>query len=575
VSDELQFAHYPFEDEDLPESWAIIALENVLENIRPGFASGQHNKDGEGIPHLRPMNISPSGSIDLSEVRYVQGDHSLRLQRGDVLFNNTNSPVWVGKTALIETDDDLAFSNHMTRLRISSAVDPTFIAKQLHFLCSQGYFRHHCKKHVNQASIATDFLSRRVPIRMPPATEQRRIVAKIEALQERSQRAREALAEVGPLLEQFRQSVLAVAFCGDLTADWRAAHPNVEPASELLHRIRVERRRLWEQAELAKYGAKGQKPPKNWQDKYEEPEQVDDFDLPELPAGWVWATVDELTTFITSGSRGWARYYSDAGPLFIRAQNINTDRLIMDDIAHVMPPLGSEGERTRVTRNDLLITITGANVTKAAYVADDIEEAYISQHVALARLVEPTFAKYLHFWTISSANGRAQLLANAYGNGKPGLNLDNIRTMVVALPPIAEQVALLIKVEAMLLKANLLGYDVKVIENDLDQLDQSILAKAFRGQLLPQDANDEPASVLLARIQEQTAQQAEAAKGTKKTTNMQRRDAVRKKSSGLSSPYRLLAEVLTTKGQPMPPQQLLAEAGYDDDSIEDFYFVIA
>jgi type I restriction enzyme S subunit len=143
MSDELRFAHSPFEGEAPPESWEITALSNVLEDIRPGYASGQHNKDGEGIPHLRPMNISPSGSIDLLEVLYVQGDNSLRLRRGDVLFNNTNSPPWVGKTALIETDDEHAFSNHMTRLRI----------------CSQGYFRHHCKKHVNQASIATEFLS--------------------------------------------------------------------------------------------------------------------------------------------------------------------------------------------------------------------------------------------------------------------------------------------------------------------------------------------------------------------------------------------------------------------------------
>ena len=118
---------------------------------------------------------------------------------------------------------------------------------------------------------------------LPPLAEQQRIVAKIEALQERSRRAREALSEVGPLLEQFRQSVLAAAFRGDLTADWRAAHPNVEPASELLHRIRAERRRRWEQAELVKYEAKGQKPPKNWKEKYKEPEPVDDSDLAQTP----------------------------------------------------------------------------------------------------------------------------------------------------------------------------------------------------------------------------------------------------------------------------------------------------
>ena len=210
-------------------------------------------------------------------------------------------------------------------------------------------------------------------------------------------------------------------------------------------------------------------------------------------------------------------------------------------------------------------------MTKAAYVDFDIEEAYISQHVALVRPVEPTFAKYLHFWTISPANGRAQLLADAYGNGKPGLNLDNIRTMAVALPPVSEQVALLVKVEAMLLKTDLLSHDIKVIENDLDQLNQSILAKAFHGELVLQDPNDEPASVLLARIQEPRVQQAEAANGTKTTTKMQWRDKMRQKLSGLPSQHRPLMEVLTTKGQPMPPRQLLAEAGYDDDSIEDFY----
>src|SRR5262249_38488236 len=125
-------------------------------------------------------------------------------------------------------------------------------------------------------------------------------------LRERSRRAREALSEVGPLLEQFRQSVLAAAFRGDLTADWRAAHPDVEPASELLHRIRAERRRLWEQAEMAKYEAKGRKPPKNWKDRYEEPEPVDDFGLPELPNRWSWSTLETISVIqggITLGQK--------------------------------------------------------------------------------------------------------------------------------------------------------------------------------------------------------------------------------------------------------------------------------
>ena len=451
----------------------------------------------------------------------------------------------------------------------TDGVEPKFVA---HFLKAyDSAIRDECSK--DGTTVASIDLPKLKAFRfmLPPLAEQRRIVEKIEALQERSRRAREALSEVGPLLEQFRQSVLASAFRGDLTADWRAAHPNVEPASELLHRIRTERRRQWEQAELAKYEAKGQEPPQNWQEKYNEPEPVDNSGLPKLPTGWIWATIDELTTFITSGSRGWAKYYSDAGRLLIRAQNISTDRLIMDDIAHVTPPLGSEGERTRITRNDLLITITGANVAKAATVDIDIDEAYVSQHVALARLVKPKLAKYLYLWTISPSNGRSQLLAAAYGNGKPGLNLDNIRRVAVALPPVAEQVALLAMVEGMLHKADLLGHDVKVVEHELDQLDQSILAKAFRGELVPQDPSDEPASVLLERIRAQREQQAEA---TEKTFKMPGRNKMAKKSSGLASQRRPLAEVLAAKGQPMSPERLLTEAGYEHGSIEDFYLAL-
>jgi type I restriction enzyme S subunit len=358
---------------------------------------------------------------------------------GDVIFAKITPCMENGKAASVRgmTNGLACGTTEFYVFRPRGAINQDFL---FHFIRQVSYrraARATMQSGVGQARVPKEFVLK-TELLVPPLAEQKRIVAKIEALQERSRLAREALLEVGTLLEQFRQSVLAAAFRGDLTADWRAAHPNVEPASELLLRIRAERRRRWEQAELAKYEAKGQEPPNNWKEKYREPEPVDDSDLPELPAGWVWAIIDELTSFITSGSRGWAKYYSDAGPLFIRAQNINTDCLLMDDIAHVKPPSGSEGERTRVTRDDLLITITGGNVTKAALVDIDIDEAYVSQHVALVRLVELTLAKYLHLWTISPANGRSQLLADAYGNGKPGLNLDNIRTMAVALPPATE-----------------------------------------------------------------------------------------------------------------------------------------
>ena len=150
----------------------------------------------------------------------------------------------------------------------------------------------------------------RVPL--PPRAEQTRIVSAIESLQERSSRARDLLSEVGPLIGQLRQSVLRSAFSGQLTAKWRASNPVDEPASELLLRIRTERRERWEAEQLAKYEAKGKQPPKNWQDKYKEPEPVDESELPELPEGWCWAALEELTHRVTYGITVRPKYVQDS-----------------------------------------------------------------------------------------------------------------------------------------------------------------------------------------------------------------------------------------------------------------------
>ena len=111
-------------------------------------------------------------------------------------------------------------------------------------------------KGINLPRISSNQLGELI-INLPPLNEQKRIVARIEELQARSRRAREALEAIPDLLDQLRQSILAAAFRGDLTKEWRERHPNVEPATELLKRIRAERRKRWEEAELEKLKAKG------------------------------------------------------------------------------------------------------------------------------------------------------------------------------------------------------------------------------------------------------------------------------------------------------------------------------
>ncbi len=481
----------------VPEGWASLRLgDGLVYEVQPGFACGVHNQEGEGVPHLRPMNVSQGGRISLTDLKFVPKAIVDREERwirgGDVVFNNTNSPELVGKTAYYNCSQPRAFSNHMTRVRCrADLLDPQYCAMFLHQRWREGYFESVCNNHVSQASVSRVVLLE-TPILLPPLPEQKRIVAKVEDLLARVNAARERLARVPAILKRFRQSVLAAACSGRLTADWRQDHPAACSADSLLRDLLGARRALCARPN----------------DGHPEPAIPCPSEYEDLPDGWALASMDQLAGLVTSGSRGWAKYYSDSGPRFIRAQDINTDELRLDTVAHVKPPKGAEGARTRVRQGDLLITITGANVTKSAAVRLEIGEAYVSQHVALVRPVTVDILDFLHLWTISPVHGRARLLADAYGAGKPGLNLDNIRQMPVAMPSLEEQEEISKRVRALLGLADTIERRLKFGAAREEMLTQAILTKAFRGELVPTEGYlaraggrpYEPASALLARL---------------------------------------------------------------------------
>jgi type I restriction enzyme S subunit len=178
----------------------------------------------------------------------------------------------------------------------------------------------------------------------------------------------------------------------------------------------------------------------------------------------------------------------------VRAQNIKHDCLELDDVAFVSLPDKAEGLRTRVQQGDLLITITGANVTKAALVKDELGTAFVSQHVALCRPTTEILPDYLYWFIVAEAAGRKQLTEMAYGAGKPGLNLENIRSVQVPLPSLSEQQEIVELIQSKLSEADQLDQTLATALQQAEALRQSILKKAFCGQLVNQDKNDEPAT---------------------------------------------------------------------------------
>ena len=235
---------------------------------------------------LRRIDPAAVGEVGLID---SDGDRAM-LEKGDLLIVEGNGSLdHIGRVALWNEEVPGArHQNHIIRVRPRN-LSSRFV---LEWLASPVGREAIVNEATSAAGLYTLSLAKveRLPIPVLPANEQRRIVAKLEALQARSRRAREALDAVPPLLEKLRQSILAAAFRGDLTKDWRAKHKDVEPASKLLERIRAERRKKWEETELAKMKAKGKVPTDDkWKAKYTEPRPVDATGLPELPEGWCWA----------------------------------------------------------------------------------------------------------------------------------------------------------------------------------------------------------------------------------------------------------------------------------------------
>jgi type I restriction enzyme S subunit len=348
-----------------------------------------------------------------------------------------------------------------------------------------------------------DIRAYEIPI--PPLPEQRRIVARIEELQTRTRRAREIVEVVPELLEQFRQAVLSSAFRGDLTAGWRERHPEVEPAATLLEHIRAERRRHWEATELETMRAKG-KEPKNerWKQRYKGPEPIDTGELLELPGGWAWSSIDQICHVVRGASprpAGDPRYFNGQSTPWITVGEITKDEeIFLHTTATCLTDAGRKRSRY-IEPGTLLLTNSGVTlgVPKITAIGGCINDG----SVALLGL-GGELQLYLYYFLASRTKA---LRAINQGAAQPNLNTDIVRSIRVPVPPQVELREVVGKIRALLSLQGRVMSAAASVSDTVKPLDQALLAKAFRGELVPQDPNDEPASVLLERIREKRDQQ--------------------------------------------------------------------
>jgi len=197
----------------------------VVTHIQSGFACSKKYETKNGIPHLRPNNIGFNGELDLSKLVHIPAEivdlTKYSLKKGDVLFNNTNSKELVGRAALITQDLDYGFSNHITRLRVNKElITPLWMVLTVNYLWLQGYFLKICQKWIGQAGVNTKML-KSIQIPLPPLPEQKRIVARIEALFSKIDEIKRLRKEANDLAKTLLQSALHEVFSKADEKEWR------------------------------------------------------------------------------------------------------------------------------------------------------------------------------------------------------------------------------------------------------------------------------------------------------------------------------------------------------------------
>jgi type I restriction enzyme S subunit len=499
----------------LPEGWEKVAFGELVENHDrtriPLKQSDRAERQGK-YPYY-----GASGIIDQIDDYLFDGSYLLIAEDGANLLARS-TPI------AFQAHGQFWVNNHAHVVQPQRGVPREYLEHYFNSMSVRDYVTGSAQPKLTQKNLSA------IPIRVAPEAEQRRIVSKIESLQERSSRARRALSKVGPLLEQFRQSVLRAAFSGRLTADWRAqceaerkaregeapAEPHAgengsagaspsryEPAHDLLARIRTERRHRWEQSELAKYEAKGKQPPKNWQDKYKEPQLVDGADLPELPDGWCWCPLEELATH-QSGFAFKSKHFTDEGVQVVKLGNLYQGRFDLTRDPGYLPSDHEDVESAPVLDGDILVSQTGTRHKRDygffVLVPPGSEPLLLNQRVLSVRPVDPSLAEWLVY---ASKLGcyRDHFFSHETGGVNQGnVGVAGIMRGPVPLAPEEEIAEISRRLEEAYASAAEVGAVVAESESALTQLDQSILAKAFRGELVPQDPRDEPASELLAPI---------------------------------------------------------------------------
>ncbi|MBU4502891.1 MAG: restriction endonuclease subunit S [Nanoarchaeota archaeon] len=466
---------------ELPKGWVWTRLVDACQYLPTGVEKFDEDIEYYSTGSIHGTSYVPEGIYSFSE----RPSRANRMgHKRDVLqarMAGTNKALLIG-----ENLDNKLFSTGFIQLRAFNCC--VGMSSYIHYYVqSRKFLAQRDALATGSTQVAlTDSRAEQITFPLSPLPEQHRIVSKIEEQFTKLDAGVEALKKVKTQLKRYRQSVLKSTMEGKLTEKWREEHKHkFEPASALLEKIKEERK-------------------KNTKEKYKELPPVDTENLPELPKGWCWVRVGEISEMIQYGTSEKAGNDSSGIPV-LRMGNIQDGKLLFEDLKY-FPRDWLRLDDFILHDGDVLFNRTNSAelVGKTAVYKSHYPTALFASYLIRVNVNRNAYIPDVLSFFINSFYGRKYIASVVSQQvGQANVNGTKLSLMPIPFSPLPEQHKIVEEIEKRFTVAD---EGEKAVEKSLKQaerLRQSILKKAFEGKLVPQDPTDEPASVLLERIKKE------------------------------------------------------------------------
>lgn len=502
-------------NESIPNGWIIGKLYDLLLSIKTGISEYPGEKCYYSTGSINGAEYIPEGSFTYinrpSRANRIALIHDVMQAR----MKETNKGIIID-----EKLNNQLFSTGFIQLR---TYNNTYDSKLLfYYIISHTFLSQRDELTTGSTQEAlTDTKAKDLFFPLPPINEQKRIVARLDQIIPRINALLTRLDKIPSTIKRFRQSVLTAAVTGKLTESWRKKHLDIENAKVLLERIIKKRMEIYNiECEIAKKKNE-KKPQKRFCMSNPEKFKTKNEDL---PSTWETTKIGFLSWVTKLAGFEYTKYikFFETGEIpVIRAQNVQMGKFVEDNILFIDKKTSDFLERSRLYGGEILMVFIGAGTGNVCLCPSD-KRWHLAPNVAKI-VVDEILNLYLLYF-LQSPLGNASTLSFIKATAQPSLSMETIRQITINLPPLEEQIEIVRQVEKLFTITDKLEAHYQQAKVRVDKLSQSVLSKAFRGELVitevelaeKEGREFESAEKLLARIVEEKKKLAYTTNKTKK-----------------------------------------------------------